>query len=240
MILDNINLDGVDIGIYRDGPVGISVSCGADSAIILYLLMEEVKHDLHIYNLLGAKRQFVLEPAFDKVITRCAELTGKTNFFVHKVPADKQTPELIFKIYKEELDSGKIDILYTGMTKFPPDDVYAPWGMPGPEWHRKWRHFDNVHPLFGLELLIPEGTDCSSPALTIDGSYKPKLSQDIRVYNPLINHTKQSIATLYKALNIEKELFPFTRSCEDDNHTHGHCGTCWWCKEREWAFGYLE
>jgi hypothetical protein len=240
MKLESMKLANIDFGIYRDGPVGISTSCGADSAVILYLLMKEITHDLHIYNLLGAKRQFVLEPAFDKVVKRCAELTGKTNYFVHKMPAAHQTPEMIFKIYKDALDSGDIDILYTGLTKFPPDDVYASWGMPGPEWHRQWRHYDNVHPLFGLEINIPPGTDCSNPALTIDGQYKEKLSQDSRVYNPMINYTKQGIATLYKELAIEKDLFPFTRSCETDTHTEGHCGSCWWCKERLWAFGYLE
>jgi 7-cyano-7-deazaguanine synthase in queuosine biosynthesis len=45
---------------------------------------------------------------------------------------------------------------------------------------------------------------------------------------------------LYRELAVEQELFPFTRSCETDAHTTGHCGHCWWCKERLWAFGYLE
>jgi len=240
MQLDNIKLGDIDFGIYRNGPVGISTSCGADSAVILYLLMKEIKHDLHIYNLVGAKRQFVLEPAFDKVVAKCAELSGKQNYFIHKLHVHAASPEMIFKIYKDVLDTGEVDILYTGMTKFPPEDVYKEWGMPGPEWHRRWRHYDNVHPLFGLELLIPEGTDCSSPALTIDGQYKSRLAQDSRVYNPMINYTKHGIASLYKALDIETELFPFTRSCETDEHIFGHCGTCWWCKERHWAFGYLE
>ena len=240
MRLDTLTLGDINFGIYKDGPVGISASCGADSAVILYLLMREVKHDLHIYNLIGSKRQHVLEPAIDKVISKCAELTGKTNYFIHKIHAPTPPPELIFNIYKEALDSGEVDIIYTGLTKFPPDDVYAPWGMPGPEWHRTWRHYDNVHPLFGLEIKIPEGTDCSDPSLTIDGKYKPILAQDNRVYNPMINYTKHGIATLYRELGIEAELFPFTRSCETDDHLDGHCGECWWCKERLWAFGYLE
>ena len=240
MNLDILNLDGIDFGIYRDGPVGISASCGADSAIMLYLLMKEVTHDLHIYNLIGADRQPILEPSIDKVIARCVELTGKTNYFIHKIHASAPPPELIFNIYKEVLDSGEVDIVYTGLTKFPQDSVWEPWGQPGPEWHVKWRQYDNVHPLFGLEIAIPAGTDCADPPLTIDGIYKDKLTQDSRVYNPMINHDKRGIAALYRALNIENELFPFTRSCEDDSHVIGHCGNCWWCKERLWGFGYLE
>jgi len=40
-------------------------------------------------------------------------------------------------------------------------------------------------------------------------------------------------------------LFPVTRSCEWNEHVVGedpgmeHCGNCWWCHERKWAFGRL-
>ena len=239
MNLDYLNLNGIDFGIYRDGPVGISVSCGADSAIILYMLMKEVKHDLHIFNLIGEKRKDILEPAFDTVVNTCVKLTGKTNYFIHKHNYPKPPAELIFQIYKDSLDKGETDIIYTGLTKFPPDEVHKEWDDQPPKWHNKWRNYNNVHPLFGLEIQIPEGTDCSNPALTIDGLYKSSIKQDIRVYNPMINHDKRDIAKLYRALNVEKELFPYTRSCEDDTHTVGHCGKCWWCKERIWGFGYL-
>ena len=238
--LDNVILNDVEFGIYRDGPVGISVSCGADSAIILYLLMKEVKHDLHIYNVIGDRRQSVLEPAVDRVIAKCVELTGKTNYFIHKTYSPRPPGELVFQVYKESLDKGEVDIVYTGLTKFPPDDVHANWEINWPEWHLQFRRYDAVNPLFGVEIKIPEGTDCSEPPLTIDGKYKDKISQDARVYNPMINHTKQSIASLYRALGVEETLFPHTRSCEDDNHTNGHCGKCWWCKERLWGFGHLE
>ena len=238
--LDHLNLDGIDFGIYRDGPVGVSVSCGADSAIILYLLMKEVTHDLHIYNVIGEYRRHVLEPAFDRVVERCKELTGKTNVFVHKLHVPKPPVELIFKLYKDSLESGEVDIVYTGMTKFPPDEVYVDWEEKLPEWHVQSRKASNVHPLFGFEVKLPPNTNFAVPPLSIDGKHVDSIKQDDRVYNPMINHDKQDIAKLYRALNIEKELFPYTRSCEDDDHINGHCGKCWWCNERLWGFGYLE
>lgn len=237
---DYINLDGIEIGMYRDGPVGASVSCGADSAIILYLLMREIKHDLHIYNVIGEYRRHVLEPAFDRVVETCKQLTGKTNVFVHKVHVPKPPVELIFNVFKAGLDSGDCDIIYTGMTKFPPDEVYADWEEKLPDWHVQLRKSDEVYPLFGMEIKIPPGTNCATPPLTVDGLYKPSLIQDPRVYNPMVNYDKRSIAKLYRALGVEKELFPNTRSCENDEHTNGHCGKCWWCNERIWGFGYLE
>ena len=46
---------------------------------------------------------------------------------------------------------------------------------------------------------------------------------------------------------IVDELFPLTRSCESeekgqqmlDGGPEEHCGKCWWCLERQWAFGRL-
>ena len=58
---------------------------------------------------------------------------------------------------------------------------------------------------------------------------------------------KRMVAHLYKYFDILDALFPLTRSCEWHNSNtfdaanpgDGHCGQCWWCKEREWAFGRL-
>lgn len=61
-----------------------------------------------------------------------------------------------------------------------------------------------------------------------------------KYYVPWFNQDKRFIADVYKELNVLDELFPITRSCEDMNLTEGHCGKCWWCEERMWAFGRLE
>ena len=98
MNLEYIDIDGIKMGLYKDGPVGISVSCGADSAIILYWLMTNITHDLHIYNLVADYRRSTLEPAFDIVMNKCANLTGKTNYFIHKFYVPKPPPELMFKV----------------------------------------------------------------------------------------------------------------------------------------------
>ena len=43
MELNYIDIDGINIGLFNDGPVGAGVSCGADSAIVLYILMSNIK-----------------------------------------------------------------------------------------------------------------------------------------------------------------------------------------------------
>jgi hypothetical protein len=59
-------------------------------------------------------------------------------------------------------------------------------------------------------------------------------------YKPFFNITKKNIAELYQEHGLLDSLFPLTRSCEDRNFLQGHCGKCWWCEERLWAFERLE
>ena len=54
----------------------------------------------------------------------------------------------------------------------------------------------------------------------------------------ITNLPKKEIAKLYKILDIEN-LYSMTRSCESLTVLDAHCGECWWCKERMWAFGKL-
>jgi hypothetical protein len=62
-----------------------------------------------------------------------------------------------------------------------------------------------------------------------------------RVYEPLKNVDKKFIAGVYKEHNLMDELFYLTGSCVasplDQNWTDTACGSCWWCKEKYWAFG---
>jgi len=57
---------------------------------------------------------------------------------------------------------------------------------------------------------------------------------------PFFDLNKQAISCLYKEHNLLETLFPLTRSCEAQDLSTGHCGKCWWCEERFWAFRRLE
>ena len=55
-----------------------------------------------------------------------------------------------------------------------------------------------------------------------------------------INMDKKDLALIYKEHNLLSTLFPITRSCVTETmNFDAHCGECWWCKERIWAFGKL-
>ncbi len=65
---ESINVDGISIGIYKDGPIGVGISGGADSAVLLYILMSNITHTIHIYNMWTSKRQNAFGRAVDAVI----------------------------------------------------------------------------------------------------------------------------------------------------------------------------
>lgn len=58
-----------------------------------------------------------------------------------------------------------------------------------------------------------------------------------KYYAPFFNIDKSKIAEMYRYYGLMDTLFPLTRSCESLTLREGHCGECWWCEERKWAFG---
>lgn len=58
------------------------------------------------------------------------------------------------------------------------------------------------------------------------------------IFTPFINLDKREIAEIYKKYDLMQTVFPYTRSCVFGTTDFQQvCGECWWCKEREWAFG---
>lgn len=239
MDLEDIFIDGIKIGLYKKGPVGIGVSGGADSAVLLYILMKNLDQPIHVYNMMAEYRRPVLEKHFDSVVETCAKLTGNNNYLVHKSYVEPdESAEFYINMLTEALDRKEIDMLYLGLTKFPPKKIWIEWPGQQPDWHNDFRLGEVEHPLFGFSIPVEKATNFSEVPLTIDGKPIDKLSLDERAYIPLFNHNKQDISRLYRSLGIENELLPVTRSCENDKHPESHCGDCWWCRERIWGFGY--
>lgn len=239
--LENITIADVKIGIYKDGPLGVGVSCGADSALLLYVLMANAVTHIHIYNMMAENRRPALEKYFYSVVETCSQLTGNKNYTVHReIVEPDESVEFYINMITDALDIGQVDIVYLGLTKFPPKNVYQSWSGQQPDWHNEFRSDEVEHPLFGFRIPVEKaskfGEECP---LTIDGKPTDKLVLDERTYIPWFNHNKKDISKMYKELGILKTLFPVSRSCENDNHIGSHCGSCWWCEERLWAFGYL-
>jgi len=228
--MKNIQFKDFTFDIY-DGNLGAYVSGGADSALMLYILMSNIKQPLHIFSTANGKSNYREPINALKVINKIINMTGfdpnhvrfYTHYTKHKTTDNVMLPEFMQNI--------NVDIVYFGFTRPPPHDAIL--------------DFDTVnvaaqggvdHGLM-LDTFYDNLSDIPSHFFQNKEFSYPKLPQSYSV--PFININKQKIAALYRELGIE-DLYKITRSCESTVINDQHCGSCWWCKERIWGFGYLD
>ena len=243
-IVKSIDCVGTNLDIY-DGPVGIMVSGGVDSAILLYYLMKYSLNTIHIYTT-GSNKKFrrnsIIAP---RVVEKCIQLTGNNNV-VHHIHYDESATDNSMCIApQKDIDNSLINIVYDGTTMNPPYDIAI--------------------------NLVATVSKTNSDGTVSQHTVSPDMSRsdtgdnvmwynDDKFYMPWANTNKKGIAKMYKNAwkwghhysSIDKtlveSLLPVTRSCEWDPTCDyydvigavdpylEHCGECWWCKEREWGF----
>ena len=109
-----------------------------------------------------------------------------------------------------------------------------------------YSHFKLIKVLYTAITRNPpkEVTDTFIEESTEDWERNPNQNRDLyhrnnSIYTPFHRIDKKSISEMYAELGLLSSLFPLTRSCENNQITEGHCGECWWCEERKWAFNKL-
>jgi 7-cyano-7-deazaguanine synthase in queuosine biosynthesis len=219
--IDSIFPAGVNLDIY-EGPIGVSCSGGADSSILLYYLMREVEQKIYICTTGNNQRNRYNVTGASRVVEKLIQLTGNSNIEHHISYCEVQTSEELFPKLATYFKNNTVNIFYTGITSNPPVEVTDKFKLKITEHDRSEKKKD-------LLIQIPNVG---------------------LAYTPWANVDKRKIAEMYKEANLLEELFPLTRSCEYDPTSSffdkvedpgmGHCGSCWWCEERQWAFGRLE
>ena len=118
-------------------------------------------------------------------------------------------------------DNLECELVVSGITKNPPHDVQRTFrdGINGEEYNR------GVDTIRHMEIW-GEGKSAIPPYPTYE----------FYQIDPLINVDKKGVAKIYEEEGLTDTLFPVTRSCEGSESLHQHCGECWWCEERMWAF----
>ena len=217
--LNSENICGVEFLTPIDSEsIGIMVSGGADSTILLYYLMKTCPDNkIYAFTLGNMQRKMRNATHASLVVNKCIELTGNINV-VHMINYDlKQTDINIFDSISKSYENEFTKYHYSGVTLNPPKSVTAKFKLPISE---TYRNTDN------------------NPK-TVDLEY--------RFFAPFARCNKSVIKKLYDEFGVMDDLFPLTRSCEYDpsitndvfDPGNGHCGECWWCEERKWAFGRL-
>lgn len=195
----------------HDGPIGISLSGGVDSSLLLYILMSNSDNPIHIFTCAVDNKNRSTIRSSTNVVNTLINKTNNYNVFHHfHYVKEVTTLEILFKQQLQFLKNQTINMLYTAITNNPPLDVQNDFKSLSTENEER-------HPLIQKDVY----------------------EKDILVYKPFVNINKKAIAKLYKELNLIEDLLPVTRSCESLELSEGHCGECWWCEERNWAFRVL-
>lgn len=185
-----------------EGPKNIFLSGGADSALLLYLLLKQQPDTLTTALTWVKKNTYYKNLSAIEVMKWCMNATNNNNV-VHIIKyADIQYEGCLDKLGKEYMNNNPVCF---GITSFPKEDVE-----------------------FGLPELS------NNDFRTREGE-KNVWQENGELYCPFINYDKKDIAELYNKHNLF-DLFELTNSCESTEIKEGHCGECWWCKERFWAF----
>lgn len=203
--------------------VGIQVSGGLDSALLLYLTTKAIQEqglDIEIQPISVFIPSKVKNIASTEVIIdKVRELTGADfirDGLIFDMPVeetsthDGKKDQFFVNMIRELFYSGTISFEYNGNTKNPPDEARVGWK--NDEYRQKNR--DHAASIYNT----PHSA------------------------SPHYNMNKADIINLYLKHGIFEEIAPLTCSC-DENVDLVHelelnvpCGSCWWCREREWGF----
>jgi len=217
--LDNYNLKKL---FSIDKNCAVCVSGGADSALLLYKVLQNNKNHTHVFTYANNTLMLKNVTASTAVVNKCVELTGNHRVTHHVIHNEGDKPngvEPLLNMAEPLSKKIKLKIVYLGVTKNPPKEVsdnfkYAEWK-------------DTSRDTNGDKDIIHQ-----------DDVFE-------NIITPWINLDKKQLAKLYVNEGVIDSLFPITYSCEwypRDGNNPGmeHCGECWWCEERQWGFGRLK
>ena len=216
----------------------INVSGGADSSLYLYLLIKYLKEhnrkdtELHLITSVFARKKNSTDVKSSEVVEWIVnELDAydliKSHYKYYLWDYDKVVTK---KIWWDYYDTGKANLISNCLTSLPKNSTLQVEDANG-KLTDMWNNPEGP-------TADERGND-DSPVWNFGGK-----NLDKAFYEPFKNVDKKFIANIYKDYGLMDTLFPLTRSCESTDPEKcddykSHCGSCWWCLERKWAFGKL-
>ena len=212
-----------DWGFHKN--VGIGMSGGLDSSILLWLLAHHINEndlDITIYvwsccheekpwqHIYAAKaREFVMN-AFPNV---------KFGEHMVRMTTAKDYIDNGTRLSWDMVAKHNITALFNGVTVNPPEEIGAPL------WRKRWKRRAERRDWDNRQWWIDERSECRCDYHT--------------EYLPFIHSDKRIVLAFYKKYGLLASLGALTRSCEGwieetENFTK-ECKGCWWCIEKEWA-----
>ena len=211
--------------------IGISLSGGADSALLAYLICKNVSATTHIH-ITTQIRMWKTRPWAEYIADDVVEWLRQNfdnNFYHHKnlVPPELEEPtDYLIKDEYGKMKSGNRIILRS---------------------HNEYiAHQYNLDALYGGVNMNPDIDIPGKVAERDEGHLLPHFVHNgIDICHPFVYTKKDWIIRQYYENDIV-DLLNLTRSCEGEfegldytTYTPGQhvpeCGECFWCKERQWG-----
>ena len=193
--MKTIQINGCDFDIH-DGPIGLALSGGADSAIMLYVLMFHAPGPIHIFTCANKLKQRTNSIIAHNVISKLLDHIHRDDVYHHNFFVEKQTFESLFHPLYRFISDYKLDVIYTAGTALPPDQDL---------WDKQ-----------------KFSTDCGLYEKRNQNTRRPVYNNGF--YSPWWNFDKKFVAEVYASLGMTDILYPITRSCESQTQFQGHCG----------------
>lgn len=223
--------------------VGISLSGGADSALLAYLVCSNTDAEIHIVTQIRCWKtrpwqEYGSEQVYNWLVSRFPNLKFKrhTNFIPPDLEWGREGPNILDEYGR--LKSGNQIILRS----------YNEY-IGHKEKFNAWFAAVNKNPDIKIEGALEDRNE---------GHVPPVMEHmGVAVCHPFVYTMKDWIIQKYYDLDI-LDLLNLTRSCEGDRidypevfgdldyktYTPGQavpeCGKCFWCKEREWALSRVK
>lgn len=213
--------------------IGISLSGGADSALLAYLILKESDADIYFTTQIRMwkTRPWQRYVALDVVRWFRDHFPNRIEHIEGFIPPEMEEPHTQYiKDEYGKLKPGNRIILRS---------------------HNEWVvHTYNLDAWYAAVTKNPP--DVSGGLVERDEGVLPlhMKHMGIDICHPFVHTTKDWIVQAYRNYDI-LDLFEITRSCEGEfkditykTYTPGQyvpvCNDCFWCKEREWAIEYTK
>jgi hypothetical protein len=234
------NIDGVEISIIDEWKnIAISLSGGADSAFLAYIICQLVKDNNKTIHIISHIRMWKSRPwqeydslgVYNYLVKKFPSISFKryTNFIAPDLEWSSKGPSIIDE-YGKTVSGDNIQIR-----------AFSEYVC----------HYNKVDAYFNAVTRNPrdvdfEGLSTRSIELTENNAHlKKMMHMGVLACHPFRFIEKDWIIKQYKDHNL-LDLLSITRSCEGDfknldytsyipNQSVPICNECFWCKERNWA-----
>ena len=121
---DSLTIDNITIPYSKHDTISISCSGGADSSLLLYILMKyKQAGTIHVHTVSNNFKGRLSAQSSMRVIEQCIQLTGYYNIIHHVSYVDVQDSKLMFDNLALQKEITKSSIVYTAGTANPPKEI---------------------------------------------------------------------------------------------------------------------